>query len=56
MYLYWYLYWYLYYYYYYYWYCYWYRYYNSGGTMNAWYTIFVDLDSSFVGGLAQVVR
>lgn len=30
-------------------------YYNSGGTRNAWYTIFIDLDQSFVNGLAQVL-
>jgi hypothetical protein len=30
-------------------------YHNSGGTMNAWYTIFIDLDSTFVAGIAQVL-
>ena len=30
-------------------------YYNSGGTMNAWFTIFIDLDQQFVQGLAQVL-
>jgi hypothetical protein len=30
-------------------------YHDSSGTMNAWYTIFIDLDRSFVGGLAQVL-
>ena len=30
-------------------------YHNSGGTMNAWYTIFVDLDRSFISSFAQVL-
>ena len=30
-------------------------YYNLGGTMNPWYTIFIDLDQSFVNGLSQVL-
>lgn len=30
-------------------------YYNKGGTMNAWYTIFIDLDQQFAQGLAQVL-
>ena len=30
-------------------------YFNSGGTRNAWYTIFIDLDQSFVNGLTQVI-
>jgi len=30
-------------------------YYNSSGTMNAWYTIFIDLDQQFAQGLSQVL-
>ena len=30
-------------------------YHNSGGTRNAYYTIFVDLDRSFIQGMAQVL-
>lgn len=30
-------------------------YHNDGGTLNAWYTIFIDLDRAFVGGIAQVL-
>jgi hypothetical protein len=30
-------------------------YYNSGGTRNAWYTIFVDLDQQFAAGISQVL-
>lgn len=30
-------------------------YYNFSGTRTAWYTIFVDLDQSFVNGLTQVI-
>jgi len=30
-------------------------YFNNGGTRNAWYTIFIDLDQSFVNGLTQVI-
>lgn len=30
-------------------------YYNAGGTRNAWYTIWVDLDQAFVTGLTQVI-
>jgi hypothetical protein len=30
-------------------------YYDSSGTMNPWYTIFIDLDRSFVSGLSQVL-
>lgn len=30
-------------------------YYNDGGTLNAWYTIFIDLDRSFIAGIAQVL-
>ncbi len=30
-------------------------YYDSAGLMNAWYTIFIDLDQSFVSGFAQVL-
>ena len=30
-------------------------YYNLGGLRNAWYTIFIDLDQSFVTGLTQVI-
>lgn len=29
--------------------------YNEGGTMNAWFTIFIDLDTSFAQGLSQVL-
>jgi len=30
-------------------------YHPQSGVMNAWYTIFIDLDSSFISGLAQVL-
>ena len=30
-------------------------YYNAGGTRNAWFTIWVDLDQAFVTGLTQVI-
>lgn len=30
-------------------------YHNSSGTMNAWYTIFIDLDQQFAQGLSQVL-
>jgi len=30
-------------------------YYNVGGTRNAWFTIFIDLDQAFVTGLTQVI-
>lgn len=30
-------------------------YYDVGGAMNPWYTIFIDLDQSFVNGLSQVL-
>eukprot|EP01042_Synura_sphagnicola_P001201 gene1201-1357_t len=29
--------------------------YNSGGLRNGWFTIFIDLDQAFTGGLAQVL-
>jgi hypothetical protein len=29
--------------------------YNEGGTMNGWFTIFIDLDTYFVQGLTQVL-
>lgn len=30
-------------------------YYNDGGTRNAYYTIFIDLDRSFISGVSQVL-
>ena len=30
-------------------------YYDSSGLMNPWFTIFIDLDRSFISGLSQVL-